>query len=141
MVPFLHRFRLRKVQGLEDFAIRKIDNLHAVRGGNCFYKQAAAELIVRKAREVVSIHYKSHDGWPCLHDPVGDWENGHFIHLATLIDVGTGTVKRIFGHRCHEGETENISPKVKQKIRAFLETGDLDRTLQNHIVRNGGLCE
>lgn len=139
MVTFLRQSGNRKIRSLENFAAWKIDNLHTVKGGNCFYKQAAAELVAQRAREVVNAHYKGHPGWQCLHDPVSDWENCHFIHLATLLDVGTCTVKRIFGHRCHDGETENISPKVKGKLRAFLETDDLDRTLHNHVVQNGDL--
>lgn len=135
---FPRRPKLRNTAGLENFADCRIHNLRHVTGGG-FYKQAAAELLARKAREVVGIHYKGHGCWQCLHDPVSDWENGHFIHLATLLDVGTCTVKRIFGHRCHEGETENISPKVKEKIRVFLETDDLDGLLHNHISQNSGL--
>lgn len=125
---------------MEDLAVWEIRDPHAIKGGGC-YKQAAAELIVQKARETVSLHYKDHKGWQCLHQPVGDWENSHFIHLATLLDVGTCTVKRIFEHRCHDGETENISPKVKRKLEAFLKTDDLDAAVCGHIARNGGTAK
>jgi hypothetical protein len=119
----------------ETFKDHALPNPEAVKGGNSVFKEALAGLITEKARQVVATDYGQAPGWQCLNEPVKHWEHNQFIYLATLLDVGTCTLKRIYGHKCYEDSTENISLKVKEKLRYFLRTDNLEELMVNYILQ------
>jgi hypothetical protein len=113
----------RKALGLEAFATTlkyyEIIDSYKVKGGNSYFKEAIPNLIIDKARQVIAKEYHHSLGWQCLNQPVGQWENNQFIYLSTLTEVSTCTLKRIIGHKCYAKTTDNVSPKVKEKIKNF----------------------
>jgi hypothetical protein len=119
----------------------QITNPEAVRGGNSLFKEALAELLTSKARQIVGTEYRQASDWRCLNQPAQNWEHSQFIYLSTLTDVSTCTLKRIFGHKCYEDSTENISPKVKEKLRYFLRTENLEETLMNYILQKDNIAK
>jgi hypothetical protein len=125
----------------ETFKDHALPNPEAVKGGNSVFKEALAGLITEKARQVVATDYRQAPGWQCLNEPVKHWEHNQFLHLATLLDVGTNTVKRIYGHKCHENSTENISLRVKENIRDFLNTENLEEMIVNYILKKDGTAK
>ena len=115
--------------------------MHLVKGGQDPYRETLAQILTEKARSVVDENYGKANGWQCLRKPVEEWENNHFVYLSTLLDVSVNTVKRIYGHKCHANETENMNRRTKRKIAEFLQTEDLDGVVYARISQNRGAAE
>ncbi len=112
--------------------------MRCIKGGQNSYHDALAQILTEKARSVVEKEYTKANGWQCLRKPVEEWENGHFVYLSTLLDISANTLKRIYGHRSHENETQNMNKCTKRKIAAFLGTDDLDELVYARISQNRG---
>ena len=121
--------------GFDRFKEGIISNSHEIRGGQSPFKEALSELVTEKARQVINSDFNNILEWECLREPINNWENKQFVYLSTLINVGTCTLKRIFGHKCYENTTLNINTKTKEKLSNFLETDNLDQSVLNFILK------